>query len=132
MTMTYRKYQFRLLLFSTVMLFTCCEPEDNIYENQIIGRWELKEAQRDNRPAPYLEDTYFEFYEDQSLITNFNLTGSVDQGKYEIKDNVLEQLESDLNLSYTIESINDSSLVLSTNLQNANFRLLLNKRSLQE
>ena len=132
MTMTYRKYQIPLLLLSITVFFSCCEPENNIYEEQIIGRWELHEAQRDNRPAPYLEDTYFEFYEDHSLITNFNLTGSVDQGKYDIKDNLLEQLESDLNLSYTIESINDSALILSTNLQNANFRLLLNKRSLQE
>lgn len=130
--MSYQILKCTFVIFLIGFLFEACSEEVTSYDSQIIGSWELTEGQRDTRPAPYLEGTFFEFYEDGSLITNFNLDASIERCKYEVENDQIQQLESDLNLVYTINSLNDSLLMLTTTLKNAKFKLLLRKKEFEE
>ena len=131
--MRYFKWYRTTLLAMTTCLCLYCEPESGNQQNsRIIGHWDLQQALRNGKPATSLEDIFFEFYENGSIKTNFNLSGETETGTFAIsKDNVLQQ-EGGLNLDYIIEELNDSILILSTELQESAFKLLLNRKNLEE
>ena len=110
-----------------------CQPEGgNEQTSQLIGHWDLQQALRNGKPAASLEDIFFEFYENGSVRTNFNLSGETETGSFTLsKENMLKQ-EGGLNLEYIIEELNDSILILSTELQDVAFKLLLNRKNLEE
>ncbi len=129
--MNYLVKQIPKLLF-LIFLLLGCSPEKEVNDNLIVGRWELDEAMRDGQRTTLLEGIYFEFYEDGSLKTNFNLSGAETTSKYELSGNFIQQSESDLNLDYLISEINDTALVLNTELRGAKFEILLKKITQEE
>ena len=123
----------KYLIFILLLGFTfACEPEAGPNDNLIIGRWELDGALRNGQSTTLLEGTFFEFFEDGSLKTNFNLSGEEALSKYVIKGPQITQSESDLNLDFSIMEVNDTSLVLKTALKGARYQILLKKQNLQE
>lgn len=115
------------LVSSLFLLLAACTSENYEQQDKIIGRWTLDDALRNGKPTTSLEDIFFEFYKDGSIKTNFNLTGTTETGRYTfLNEKVLKQ-DTELSLEYNIENLNDSILVLSTQLQGVAFKLLLTK-----
>lgn len=63
------------------------------------------------------------------MRSNFNFNGSSEAATYQVEDNMLRQNNGEMELDYTIESLSDSILILSTILMDAEFRLLLKKQA---
>ncbi len=130
--MSYNKwYRITVVLLTSFFLITC-QKGKNEKVATIIGKWELEEALRNGRPAASLEDIFFEFFADGSMRTNFNLTGNSETGTFEIFKGELRQRETQLHLNYNIIELNDSVLILSTKLRDADFQLLLSRRRLEQ
>lgn len=129
------RFTLRLSLFSLLMLFSlvACQQDGKKTANNeelILGRWDIQEANRNGRQTESLAELYYEFYEDGSMRTN--LTGASEQCKYELDGNQLYQRESKMDADYLIEELNDSSLVISTELRGSTFKFLLSKSILEE
>ena len=112
-------------------LGNACQEEQSEFKDKVYGRWELTEALRNDRPAASLENIFFEFYEDGKMVTNFNATGDTQSSEYAISGNRIRQKNNELSPEYIIEEASDTSLILSTELRNFDFKLLLRKEETQ-
>ena len=120
------------ILLAVLMCFGCAKDE-NTEMDLIVGRWSIQEALRNGKPAASLEDVFFEFYENGSIRTNFNMTGDTQEGTFSIdQDLTLKQESGDNPIDYLIQEITDSTLILSTELKNIPFKLLLSRANPQE
>lgn len=117
-------------IFAMVSLFACKNEEQADKRQLLLGRWEIENATRDGSRAPSVEGLYFIFYEDGALQTN--IAGSAETASYNIDGPVIQQRESRFEIDYAIEELNDSSLVLTTELRNAQFRFSLKKKAAEE
>lgn len=115
-------------VLATTLLLSCNGDQLNAAE-LIEGRWELKQATRNGEVVEALTDLYFEFDGEGNMQTNLPVPNP--GNTYEINKNELTQQGSNGSINYTIETINESDLVLSTVLQGAPFQFKLN-RSVQE
>lgn len=116
------------LLFG-ILFQTSCTPESQQVDPRILGKWTLLEGWRNNRPSPSLENIAFEFFADGNMRSNFNFNGSSEAGIFELKENMLHQRNGQIDVDYAVESLSDSIMILSTNLMDADFRLLLKKQA---
>ncbi len=124
--------EYKLITILVTILFICaCTEEKSEFEDQVYGRWELKEALRNDRPAASLENIFFEFYDDGKMITNFNISGDVESSDYKIVGNRIRQKNDELSPEYIIDEVDDSTLVITTELRNFDFRLTLRKDSIE-
>ena len=129
------RFTMRLSLLSLLFIFslTSCQQDGKKQvntEDLIIGRWDIQEAKRNGRITESLDELYYEFYEDGSMRTN--LTGASEQCKFELDNKQLYQRESKMDADYLIEELNDSTLVISTELRGSAFQFLLTKSILEE
>lgn len=90
-----------------------------------VGHWSLTYGEINGRPAPSLENIYFEFGID-SLKTNFTQSeqeelGSFDVDEHRIIQNTIERIE------YDVEEMTDSTLEMTTALRGLDFKLFLKK-----
>ena len=117
-----------LLLALPLLTFFSCEDDSaqTAAQNQLVGRWELVEAYRNNQLTPSLENLYFEFTETDSMRTNLN-NGRTETVPYEVKEEQIVPEGSSLEAIYQIVSLTDSSLELSTNIGRFPFRFILRK-----
>lgn len=131
---TMRK-QLILALGLSLSLFTACGPDTEIDEktqNQLIGKWELKEAYRNGELAESLEDLFFEFTEAGEMSTN--ILGATLQTDYLFEGDKIVQTAGDngMEVAYSVEAITDSSLLMTTTLRRYNFRFDLRRASPEE
>ncbi len=108
-----------LLLFVTVSLFSCAKTNEDT-ARLLIGRWQLREALRNDRPTESLAEMYMEFTADGKLRTN--VAGTPEEGTYELKGEQVLQRNISMSADYKIESIEDANLVLTTTLRGYAFR----------
>lgn len=112
------------LFFSILFLFGCQgESVDNT--NTLIGRWDIREARRNGQATESLDQLYFEFFADGTMKTN--ILGADEEAAYELDDNTIRQRESQMPIDYTIETISDTALIMSTTINRYNFRFQLGK-----
>lgn len=116
-------------LFIAMLLFACGN-EEKFDQNTLLGHWELVNATRDGRRAPSVEGAYFDFMEDGALQTN--IASSPETATYKLEGMVIQQRESRFEIDYTIEELTDTTLVLTTELRNAQFRFFLRKGAKEE
>lgn len=116
-----------LLLLGMVSFFACQTHNTEETAQLLLGRWELTQAMRNGKPTESLANLYFVFTPDGKLMTNMNMTGQAEEGTYELKDDQILQRNTQLKPDYTIESIADSNLVLTTELNGTSFRFDLKK-----
>lgn len=126
---TIRKQLLTALSLSLVFL-TACGPDTEIDEetqNQLVGRWELQEAYRNGAPAESLEDLFFEFTEEGEMRTN--ILGATTQINYLFAGDKIVQTGGDngMEVAYTVASVTDTSLVLTTSLRRYNFKFDLRR-----
>jgi uncharacterized lipoprotein YehR (DUF1307 family) len=122
--------QLLLALALPFFLLTACGPEsefDTETQNQLLGRWDLKEAYRNGSQAESLENLFFEFTESGEMRTN--ILGATTQTDYLFEGDKIVQTAGDngMEVAYTVESISDTSLVLTTTLRRYNFKFDLRR-----
>lgn len=121
---------FQTALFSTFLCLTVsCGPDEVENNNLILGRWDIQEALRGGRPTESLDNLFFEFFEEGKMRTN--ITGTLVDGSYEIDGDQLLQRGGPLEADYSIQTLSDSLLVLTTMINRFDFRLTFN-RTVQE
>ena len=90
---------------------------------ELAGRWEISEAFRDGKATDTMEGMFFEFTEDGQLTTN--MTGAAETYQYELDGDQIEQREGTIETDYTIESLLEQQLILTTTLRGKHFRMVL-------
>jgi hypothetical protein len=119
----------RVALFFSLFYLASCQPSAPEVDPRLLGKWQLLEGWRNNRQSPSLENIFFEFFPDNNMRSNFNFNGSSEAATFQLKENILKQSNGEMELDYTVESLSDSILILSTTLMDADFRLLLKKEA---
>ncbi len=115
---------FTSLIFSFLFLLGCnSESVDNT--DQLIGRWDIREARRNGQATESLDQLYFEFFQDGNMKTN--ILGADEEATYELDSKTIRQRESQMPIDYTIESISDTSLIMNATINRYNFRFQLGK-----
>ena len=118
---------FCLVLFVCVYLYLpMCNRTPVISPDKLAGRWDIKEAFRNDRPTESMEALFFEFKPNGKMITN--LIGADIEASYELQDDKILQRKSELEADYVIEGFTDTTLTLSTTLRDYKFRFLLHKK----
>ncbi len=120
-----KKLLFGSLVFFFVLYHSSCksEPEENF--DALVGQWELETATNNGKPTELLTGLYFNFEDDGSMRTN--VTGSPESVTYSIADGTIQQREGRIDVDYEIQTLNDTLLILTTKIRNANFRFNLNR-----
>jgi hypothetical protein len=116
-----------LFVILAALIFAQCEnePETPIDTAQLDGKWELKEAFRNGDPTTTLSDLYFTFSDGNTLNTNMpTMEGS---SEYEVEGMELEQEGNGFEQDYNIESLTADELILTTNIQDYDFRMVFTK-----
>lgn len=124
--MNVKRYFQTILLFTLLSTaFVACESEPENVDAYLYGRWEIISATRAGKPAETLSDLYYEFGTAGTMRTNLPLGQA--ESSFTLDGNTIEQETGQMTVTYNIESINDSLLVLSTVLRDTPFRFNLRK-----
>lgn len=119
-----------LVLMLTITFWGCTNEEPVFQKDNILGRWEIKEATRNGKPTESLDQLFFEFFADGTMTTN--LSGTRESANYEIEEDQIFQRESQFDVDYTIRNLSDSTLDLTTQLRDYFFKLSLAKKIQEE
>jgi hypothetical protein len=122
-----RIHDIALTLFYLTLLMFACNGTPVISPEQLAGRWDIKEAFRNERPTESMEALFFEFKPNGRMVTN--LIGADVEAAYELKRDKILQRKSDMEADYLIEGFTDTTLTLSTTLRDYKFRFFLHKKS---
>lgn len=114
-------------LLAVSVLAVSCAPEEDPMQAMLVGKWQIREAFRNKQATESLADLYFSFSKAGKMETNLPLPEAAGTSAYAVKKGVLYQTQGETELTYQIESINDSVLVLTTTLQDFPFRFVLNR-----
>ena len=120
----------------TLLLLSCClasslyfvacdddTPEKN--EASIFGRWELVKGFRNQKETETLAGVYFIFGQDGKMQTNLPV-GADTPTDFEQKKNEILQ-KSPQPLRYNIQSVTDTTLVLTIELRSTQFEMQLQR-----
>jgi hypothetical protein len=124
----------KLLITSTLLisLFSVgiysCTNEPKIAQSDLLGRWEIEEAYRNEKNAEDMQGLFFEFFGDGKMLTN--MSSSTAEAQFELKKQTILQRGGEMDADYQIASLTDTSMVLETVLRDYNFRFVL-KKSIQ-
>ncbi len=112
-----------LLLFFNCQTDTTKKPTT---AELLIGKWELAEAMRDNKPTTSLDGAYFIFDEAGMLASNFY--GTEVKSPYSLKneDKVIYH-DNQYKTDYNIQLLEENKLVLLFSVRNTKFNLSLKK-----
>lgn len=114
-----------LLVLGSLSLMLACNENNEEAAKMLVGYWQLREAMRNDRRTESLDAMYLEFTEDGKLRTN--VSGAPEEGTYTLKRNQILQRNTSVPADYVIETIEDSALVLSTELRGYAFRFTFKK-----
>ncbi|MBL7825216.1 MAG: hypothetical protein JNJ57_01205 [Saprospiraceae bacterium] len=102
-----------------------CENTAQDHRLDLIGYWVVEKAFRDKKETPLLEGVFFKFDEPRILLTNLPNTSDLPT-TFECKNNkVIQNLA--VPIEYTIQKIDQASLVLAFEMNNTPFELHLKK-----
>lgn len=94
-------------------------------QRQLLGNWQLASAKRAGKDTDSLRGLYFEFAQGGNMKTN--ILSIAEEGTYSIEEGTIQQRNTQMNVDYLIETLNDTALVLLTNLRETDFRFTLKK-----
>ena len=110
-------------------LAVSCAQEEDPMQAMLVGKWQLREAFRGEQATESLADLYFSFSQGGKMETNLPLPEATGTSDYSVKKGVLTQKQGETELTYQIQSVTDSVLVLTTTLQDFPFRFVLTKET---
>lgn len=108
-------------------VLTACSSDEEAVMSKLSGRWLLREAISNGRPTERMSSLYYEFNRDGSLSTN--LTGSPQQQAFELDGNQLTQLGDPMTVQYEIVKLEDTVLVLKTQINQYDFMFTFGKQT---
>ncbi len=114
------------LALLVVLCVSCDTTAKN--ENSILGYWQLTKGLRNKSETPTLQGVYYQFGADGKMQTNLPI-GAEQPTDYVVKEDKIEQ-KSVQPVSYHIQSVTDSILVLTTDLRGIPFEFHF-RRSLE-
>lgn len=113
------------LLFSSLLLPACENPTEK-NQASLIGHWELTKALRNQRETGVLAGITFDFGPDGQMSTTLPVTPAPLTTPYTVeKDDILQRLP--VPLRYHIQSLTDSTLVLTLEMRSVPFELQLRR-----
>jgi len=92
--------------------------------NQVVGEWVITSAERDGKSTGMLEGAYFKFLANNKMSTN--MTGSEVTYDIQVDENVIQQ-KGNVEIFYTVESVNETTMLLTFNMRGYAFKLNLTK-----
>lgn len=113
-----------ITLFFLFQIIACKETVDNRH-SLLSGKWFLHTAQVDGEVSNRLEGTVYEF-SNGKITTNVPQIGS---GAYTLLKDKLTQ-KGEQNIDYTIENLDEKSLVLSMTIRDIDFKLSFGRDSI--
>lgn len=117
---------FTFLLVATALTsWMACTSDPTFETDELLGRWEIELATRDGQATESLAELFFEFQEDNQLLTN--LSSVPETYEYEVDGAVIRQRGGAMDVDYFVEELVDDQLTLTTELRNFNFRFVLHK-----
>ena len=123
--------KFNQLFLPLICLLTFCwsctedmETKENL--DLIKGRWEVKEAFRNNKLTETMDGIYFNFRSDGKMVSNFNLRVADVENPYILKKDMITE-EGKEKRSFKIEDLESSNLTISTKYQGLDFRFKMEK-----
>jgi hypothetical protein len=121
-------FRFSALLLSVAALMTLSACDDPTDKNRtaLVGHWELTKALRNQRETGLLADIFFDFDPDGKMLTNLPVAPEPLPVAYEVMGEELVQ-KLPQPITYHIQSLNDSVLVLSLEMRSIPFELQLRK-----
>lgn len=111
----------------TMLLVSACDTTEK-NKDALVGYWQLTKGLRNKSETPTLQGVYYQFGADGKMQTNLPI-GAEQPTDYVIQENKIEQ-KSSQPVSYLIQSLNDSMLVLTTDLRGIPFEFHF-RRSLE-
>lgn len=110
-----------------LVVSTGCGSDEEAVMSKLSGRWLLREAISNGRPTERMSSLYYEFNRDGSLSTN--LMGSPQQQAFELDGNQLTQLGDPMTVQYEIVKLEDTVLVLKTQISQYDFMFTFGKQT---
>jgi hypothetical protein len=110
-----------------VFLASCnmCNRSAGHARSTLLGRWEIARAFRNGKATETLAGVYFEFNANGKMLTNLPV-GPETPVDYEVTEKALVQ-KGDPPLTYAIESLSDSSLMLNVEIRGMQFEMQLQR-----
>lgn len=126
------------IYFFTITFLTFCfsscsnQPEGSSVED-LTGTWSVISASRNGKTISTLENVYLEFNANQELTSNLPLNPATDvyTVPFEFEKDVISYTLGNQPYSLAIEQLADT-LILNTNIRNAEFKLVLARQSSSE
>lgn len=110
-------------------LVLSCKNEPHLAENDLLGKWIVSAASRDGEPTETLKDAYFDFVDESRMESNIDRrTASYN---YTFENGLIKQSGS-MNVDYRVILLNDSAMVLGTNIRNYDFIFTLVRDTLNQ
>ena len=108
-----------LLALSWGFIWSSCKTDPDFPPTDLIGRWEVLDAERDGNKTKSLNKGYFEFYDNERLFTN--ILNSKDTITYMLEGNTLNLLDQEY--SFNVVQLQNDSLILNTRIKKTNFKI---------
>lgn len=104
------------------------EEEEKINTENLIGEWQVTDAQKNGEKLNAIEDAVFIFNNDKTLTINSNFPGiNKDEATpYELNDLTVSNV-GDFNLNFEITTLTEQVLVLESKIQGMDFKFVLKK-----
>jgi hypothetical protein len=110
-----------------IVLLQSCNMDAPVNDELLHGNWEIVTAKRNGRSTKTLDGAVFEFMRDGTMRTN--LTGDAVVSEYRVDDNLVTQTLHGEEVTYSIVEITDSSLYLTSVLEDVPFEFGFRKVS---
>lgn len=120
-----RTARFRLCtcIFLMVIMCMACFP-DTQEPSSLIGRWEVVQATRNNRPTSTLKDAFFDFKSDSIMVTN--ILREQMEFIYHREGDLIAQ-KGPMPIEYKLVELMEDSLVLTSTINNYYFEFFLKR-----
>ncbi len=116
--------KFYFFAFFLTLIVACNSNRKDERFNQLLGKWRLVEASRNGKITESLQNAFYEFRAEGTMTTN--ITGVEESSPFELKKKVLTQQVSPP-VVYQINQMDEKTLILTTIIQNFEFKLSLNR-----
>ena len=116
-----RLFSLAFLCMPLAIFLPSCDDEAKNNSVALIGRWEIVQGYRNQKPTETLAGTYFQFGDDGKMQTNLPI-GPEEPMDYSVGKQEIRQ-KSVPPMKYSIQNISDTSLVLGFQLRGMQFEM---------
>jgi|GEM_PF-3831668 len=111
---------FVLVLSVVVLVMGSCTSDDGMHEEDLVGKWQVVQAQRNGKSTELVNGATFVF--DGKGIMKTDITGAEDAGSFTLNEPVLTY-HGKKDVLYTLNKLTQDSMQLAVDLQGLNFVL---------